>query len=339
MSIFVFSNNASSLLASSIGVSDTELSVQSGQGILFPAILAGQVAPITLEDVNGNVEVVYATARTGDTLVVSRAQENTVSPSAGFASGSRVEQRVTAGALSAFLQKDGGDTLSGTTDITGILDLGSGGSIQGGEIAGTPMRSQPGDTSNQIDVPVGLPATAGGSILLTAANLINNLPPSTGFVVPYMIVIWYGTTLTVPSGWALCDGTNNTPDLRDKFIVGGGGSLPVTGEFPFTTGPTSAGTPVMGSSGVLTAANLPPHSHGNVIYAGNLGAKVGPTGTAAGGDYFTAGSGAGLPINWNTDLGPGTSAPLSFVGTALAEHTHTAAAPPYTAVFFIMKLP
>ena len=70
MSIFVFSNNASSLLASSIGVSDTELSVQSGQGILFPAILAGQVAPITLEDVNGNVEVVYATARTGDTLVL-----------------------------------------------------------------------------------------------------------------------------------------------------------------------------------------------------------------------------------------------------------------------------
>jgi hypothetical protein len=26
----------------------------------------------------------------------------------------------------------------------------------------------------------------------------------------------------VPDGWVLCDGTNNTPDLRDKFIIGAG---------------------------------------------------------------------------------------------------------------------
>ena len=35
-----------------------------------------------------------------------------------------------------------------------------------------------------------------------------------------MIILWYGDTSTIPNGFALCDGTNDTPDLRDKFVVG-----------------------------------------------------------------------------------------------------------------------
>ncbi len=37
-----------------------------------------------------------------------------------------------------------------------------------------------------------------------------------------MIVMWSGTIADIPYGWALCDGTNNTPDLRGRFIVGVG---------------------------------------------------------------------------------------------------------------------
>jgi len=36
---------------------------------------------------------------------------------------------------------------------------------------------------------------------------------------PGMIMLWYGAIADVPSGWAFCDGTLGTPDLRDKFIV------------------------------------------------------------------------------------------------------------------------
>jgi microcystin-dependent protein len=35
-----------------------------------------------------------------------------------------------------------------------------------------------------------------------------------------VIVWWHGSIATIPAGWALCDGQNGTPDLRDKFIVG-----------------------------------------------------------------------------------------------------------------------
>lgn len=36
------------------------------------------------------------------------------------------------------------------------------------------------------------------------------------------IVMWSGTIATIPSGWYLCDGANNTPNLRNRFIVGAG---------------------------------------------------------------------------------------------------------------------
>jgi len=37
-----------------------------------------------------------------------------------------------------------------------------------------------------------------------------------------IILIWSGAIVDIPSGYHLCDGTNGTPDLRDKFIVGAG---------------------------------------------------------------------------------------------------------------------
>jgi hypothetical protein len=37
------------------------------------------------------------------------------------------------------------------------------------------------------------------------------------------IVMWSGDVEEIPEPWALCDGQNGTPDLRDKFIVGAGG--------------------------------------------------------------------------------------------------------------------
>ncbi|QGH72303.1 MAG: baseplate structural protein [Podoviridae sp. ctg2L5] len=33
-----------------------------------------------------------------------------------------------------------------------------------------------------------------------------------------MIGLWLGSVASIPAGWALCDGTNGTPNLTDKFI-------------------------------------------------------------------------------------------------------------------------
>lgn len=35
-----------------------------------------------------------------------------------------------------------------------------------------------------------------------------------------VITMWSGTIATIPAGWYLCNGSNGTPDLRNKFIIG-----------------------------------------------------------------------------------------------------------------------
>ena len=41
--------------------------------------------------------------------------------------------------------------------------------------------------------------------------------------VPFgIILLWSGAVADMPHGFQLCDGTNGTPDLRNRFVVGAG---------------------------------------------------------------------------------------------------------------------
>ena len=44
-----------------------------------------------------------------------------------------------------------------------------------------------------------------------------------------IISMWSGSIASIPAGWALCNGANETPDLRNRFIVGAGSTYGVGG--------------------------------------------------------------------------------------------------------------
>lgn len=74
------SNNASTVLASSINASATTLTVNTGAGSLFPSPVSGtSFFKLTLVDAaTGQLtEIVHVTARTGDVMTIERAQEGT----------------------------------------------------------------------------------------------------------------------------------------------------------------------------------------------------------------------------------------------------------------------
>jgi len=50
---------------------------------------------------------------------------------------------------------------------------------------------------------------------------------STGIIPIGGIIIWSGSTGSVPDGWALCNGSNGTPNLQDRFVVGAGSGYAV----------------------------------------------------------------------------------------------------------------
>lgn len=333
MSIILFADNASSLLASGITSSQTTLTVTATQGALFPSPGAGQIFVGTIEDTGGNIEVVWVTGRTGDTMTIVRAQESTAA--AAFASGSRFEIRCTAGDMQAMLQKNGGDTLAGTTNVSGVIALGSGGSVQGGEYAGGFLRSAAGVTTGQISVSAGVPKS-GTSTILTAANISANLPAGTDLCRTNMVVFWAGTSLSIPSGWQLCDGTNDTPDLRDKFVIGGGGALPTSGTYNSATGSTTPGGGTTGGT-ALVLGDLPSHVHPFDYSNANGTAIIGVPGFGLPSQFIFGGTGAGTRVSFagspNTGAGSSTHT-HTYAGVA---HTHPQAIP-YRAVFAIMKL-
>ena len=66
------------------------------------------------------------------------------------------------------------------------------------------------------------------------------------------IIMWSGTIANIPTGWALCNGSNGTPDLRDKFIVGAGSSYT-----PGNTGGSATTTSTEHTHGITD----PSHQH------------------------------------------------------------------------------
>ena len=91
-----------------------------------------------------------------------------------------------------------------------------------------------------------------------------------------VITMFFGTT--APAGWSFCDGSNGTPDLRDRFVVGSGLSytLGTTGGYATNVGvavnnlnhthtfTTAAGLgSISGSTDphVLSLGEIPSHTH------------------------------------------------------------------------------
>lgn len=96
-------NNAIGYLATAISASDVGVSLQSGNGAVFPALNSGDYFYATIASSSGAYEVVKVTARIGDAITFVRAQESTTANS--FPSGARIELRVTAqGILDALAQ-------------------------------------------------------------------------------------------------------------------------------------------------------------------------------------------------------------------------------------------
>jgi hypothetical protein len=331
-SLILWTNNASATLASSIASGDTTATLTSGQGAEFPNPGANQYAVLTLEDTSGNIEIVHLTGRNTDVLTIVRAQEGTTA--ASFASGSRCEIRITAGCLAALLQKTGGDTLTGTTTLSGVLSLGSGGSIQGGEFTGA-LRSAAGVTTGQITVSGGQPMS-GANTILTSANVTSNLPSGTGLAMTGMVVFWAGLSTSVPAGWQICDGTNGTPDLQDTFVfsLSVGSSYPSSNSNPsFATSSTTLSSLTSTGGHALIAAELPSTGYTPTLPFTfiNIGQANGGSGT---GNVLVTGNTtpSQLPM-----VGGSNTAHSHTINTANTAHTHTMT-PPYQGLFAIMKL-
>ena len=147
------------------------------------------------------------------------------------------------------------------------------------------------------------------------------------------IIPWFGQLANIPSGFLLCDGSQGTPDLRNRFIVGAGNTYALS-----ATG---------GADTVkLSAAQMPSHYHYHGYNYSSNGGMWPRLSSAIQPKYPTGaiatkwnGSGGG---NWNGWDSGGASYLLSNLITSLPyDNTGGTTAhenrPPYYALYYIMK--
>jgi hypothetical protein len=140
-----------------------------------------------------------------------------------------------------------------------------------------------------------------------------------------MIMIYSGLLSSIGTGalagWALCDGTNGTPDLRDKFVLGAGNRA--TG---IANTLTSAATDTAAAHNhnvqyhAITQAEMPSHAH---YVSGASGSGSGSTDTQGNHQHGNASDGnnfvtAGGSLGSGSGLGYKQTAGTSFAGN----HSH-----------------
>jgi len=136
-----------------------------------------------------------------------------------------------------------------------------------------------------------------------------------------MIVMWSGNIASIPDGWALCNGSQGTPDLEDKFILG-----------------ISVGTDINRSGGAPshnhTYTEIPNHTHeiidpGHVhVYSVILAEGGGPTLPLSG----------DLMDDYNQTESKTTGISVNYTGEELCSTQNNSTLPPYYKLAFIMKV-
>ena len=108
-------NNAFGTLSAGITTSDTTVTLDSGEGARFPTLGSGDYFYATIVDTSNNLEIVKVTARSTDSMTVTRAQDGTTARA--FSIGDRFELRPVAALFEDIDIRGSGGTISGNVDI------------------------------------------------------------------------------------------------------------------------------------------------------------------------------------------------------------------------------
>ena len=105
--------------------------------------------------------------------------------------------------------------------VTGIVnaDVSAGAAIAASKLD---LASSGYVTTGAANAFTGANTFAGTSIFtgaVTLATATDKNGHSGGFIPAGCILLWSGAVSAIPTGWVICDGTNSTPDLTDRFVI------------------------------------------------------------------------------------------------------------------------
>jgi hypothetical protein len=150
-----------------------------------------------------------------------------------------------------------------------------------------------------------------------------------------LISMWAGSIASIPAGWVLCNGSNGTPDLRNKFIIGADADVATVAKTSITgTATLTGGT----KDAIVVSHTHTATSTSSVTDPGHIHQSYGSGAFNGGGDggaYGQAGTGYGARNLQSNVTGISVSTSTSVASTG-SDGTNQNL-PPYYALAFIMK--
>jgi len=143
------------------------------------------------------------------------------------------------------------------------------------------------------------------------------------------IIIWSGSSGSIPSGWYLCDGANSTPDLRNRFVVGATDT--------YAVGATGGSKDAIVVSHSHTSGTLSTNSTGNHRHAEGGNSEYGSTDVAATPASPRPTSTGGGGSRFYTEYAGTHSHTISGSTDTFGSSATNANLPPYYALCYIMK--
>ena len=145
-------------------------------------------------------------------------------------------------------------------------------------------------------------------LLRMVQELKGTLVTVMGKLVPSgVILMWSGSTDTIPAGWALCNGQDGTPDLTDRFILGAGKTYQ-----PGTTGGAATVTPSVAARSAH--AGIAVQNAALSIWTGAAGTGIGIQGTTLDGNTLPSHAHTSIQPSEYRDIGWGDSGNVTFRG-------------------------
>jgi len=166
------------------------------------------------------------------------------------------------------------------------------------------------------------PGSSGNVLTSNGTVWVSSTPSTPELFITGMIILWSGSIASIPSGWALCNGSNGTPDLRNRFVVGAGSTYAVD-----STGGSADAIVVSHTHTATSTVTDPEHAHGILGY----------NGTVSGGP-FVAFAQITTPIQTQGTQSASTGITVATTNASTGSSGTNANLPPYYALAYIMKL-
>jgi hypothetical protein len=161
-------------------------------------------------------------------------------------------------------------------------------------------------------------AGTSGQVLVSAGS--GSTPTWGNAFVAGMIMLWSGSAASIPSGWLLCNGSNSTPDLRNRFVVGAGST--------YAVGATG------GSADAIVVSHT--HTATSTVTDGGHTHPVQVTNGGSGPSKIQFGGGGGIQDTGATQSAT-TGITVATTNASTGSSGTNANLPPYYALCYIMK--